>query len=269
MSQQSTNEVRSPSKFAKQDASLIKLDAFIVATRDSGYKGTNSAVAELVDNAIQAKSTSIHVDLYGTQNGIDSLLVSILDDGNGMKPETLRQALRFGGSSRFGDRNGLGRFGMGLPNSSLSQSRRVEVFTWTNEREIWYSYLDVDEVVDGTMAVIPEPIQSRLPENIAHKTGKTGTVVIWSRCDRLDNRRIPTLSRKLIPFLGRVFRYFLWKGVRICVNDQPVRPVDPLYLRSDSAVSGATRFGDDLTYKVSLPSEYRGKETVGNVVVRF
>src|SRR5438094_7351329 len=84
----------------KHDASIIKLDSFILATRDSGYKGTNSAVAELVDNAIQAQSKSIHVDIYATQNENDNLVVRVLDDGYGMDPTTLRQALRFGGSSR-------------------------------------------------------------------------------------------------------------------------------------------------------------------------
>jgi hypothetical protein len=33
---------------------LVALDKFILATRDSGYKGTGSAIAELVDNSLQA-----------------------------------------------------------------------------------------------------------------------------------------------------------------------------------------------------------------------
>jgi hypothetical protein len=40
---------------------LVDLDRFIQATRDSGYKGTGSAVAELVDNARQAGATRIDV----------------------------------------------------------------------------------------------------------------------------------------------------------------------------------------------------------------
>jgi hypothetical protein len=37
-----------------EDTSIIAVDKFILATRDSGYKGTESAVAELVDNSVQA-----------------------------------------------------------------------------------------------------------------------------------------------------------------------------------------------------------------------
>jgi hypothetical protein len=40
----------------KTDCSIIAVDKFIQATRDSGYKGTASAISELVDNAIQARA---------------------------------------------------------------------------------------------------------------------------------------------------------------------------------------------------------------------
>jgi len=114
------------------DWNVVALDKFIQATRDSGYRGTPSAVAELVDNSIQAGSTDIavSVDTVGDPERGCGADICVRDNGCGMDPFTLRQALRFGGSTRFGDRRGLGRFGMGLPNASLSQARRVTVYTW-------------------------------------------------------------------------------------------------------------------------------------------
>ena len=46
-----------------QDCSIIALDKFIQATRDSGYKGTASAISELVDNSIQAGATRIAISV--------------------------------------------------------------------------------------------------------------------------------------------------------------------------------------------------------------
>lgn len=103
--------------------SIVALDRFIEATRDSGYKGTQSAVAELVDNSIQAAATRVWLNVRRTDDEEHPIEVSVTDNGSGMDAFTLRQALRFGGSSRFDDRSGLGRYGMGLPNSSLSQAR--------------------------------------------------------------------------------------------------------------------------------------------------
>src|SRR4051794_5795086 len=93
----------------KEDCSIIALDKFIQATRDSGYKGTASALSELVDNSIQAGASRIAVSVTATVSDDEdkAIQVSVLDNGCGMDPFTLRQALRFGGSTRFGDRSGL------------------------------------------------------------------------------------------------------------------------------------------------------------------
>src|SRR5688572_26975365 len=156
-------------KQSAEDCPIIALDHFIQATRDSGYKGTASAISELVDNSLQAGADRISI-LLAEVGGEFPVEVSVLDNGRGMDPFTLRQALRFGGSSRFGDRSGLGRYGMGLPNSSLSQGCRVSVYTWQSlepqrskakrqavPETVYTSYLDVDEIARGELKNVPVP----------------------------------------------------------------------------------------------------------------
>src|SRR5688572_18835198 len=93
------------------NASIIVLDKFVQATRDSGYRGTVSAIAELVDNSIQAEATDIRINVTSCVDGGDwPIEISVLDNGTGMDRSTLRQSLRFGGSTRFNDRRGLGRY---------------------------------------------------------------------------------------------------------------------------------------------------------------
>src|SRR5258708_4852032 len=94
----------------RETCSIIALDKFIQATRDSGYKGTASAISELVDNSIQADATRIAISVAAKASDDEekSIEVSVLDNGCGMDAATLRQGLRFGGSTRFGDRRGLG-----------------------------------------------------------------------------------------------------------------------------------------------------------------
>ncbi len=145
--------------------SVIDLPRFIQATRDSGYKGTSSAVAELVDNSIQAGASQVVVTITRPVDEPDSPpVIHVADNGSGMTGGVLREALRFGGSTRFGARHGLGRFGMGLPNASLSQSTRVEVVTWTSPRSAFVSYLDVDEIAAGVMSEVPLPKRTAIPD---------------------------------------------------------------------------------------------------------
>jgi anti-sigma regulatory factor (Ser/Thr protein kinase) len=263
---------------------IVALDKFIQATRDSGYKNTASAISELVDNSIQAGATKVAISVMLHPENEKAIDVCVLDDGCGMDPFTLQQALRFGGSSRFGDRSGLGRYGMGLPNASLSQTRRVTVYTWQSLRQdyggiskrrsrvkqevpdrIYRSYLDVDEIIRGEMVEVPRPKLVSAP--ITQFQTASGTLVVWNCCDRLDSRRISTITRKLGAELGRRFRHFLWKGLTITINGDSVRPFDPLYLHSDTEVAGARPFGEELRYEIAVNGSEPSK--TGWVLVRF
>src|SRR5438105_366865 len=189
-----------------EDFSLVAVYKFILATRDSGYQGMESAVAELVDNALQAGAQRIVVNVAA--DGDDDphpLRIIVQDDGSGMDRRILRQALRFGGSTRFNDRSGLGRYGMGLLNSSLIQARRVEVYSWQRGAHPWFSFLDVDEIAEGRIAQVPDPKSSTFPNWFDKPKSPSGTLIVWTRCDRLDHRRPGTIARKLHVPLGRIF----------------------------------------------------------------
>ena len=252
---------------AKQEFSIVAVDKFIQATRDSGYKGTPSAVSELVDNALQAGATDISIALTSDEDKDQHpLVLSVLDNGSGMDALTLRTALRFGGSTRFDDRRGLGRYGMGLPNSSFSQAKRVTVHSWSSyDGDVLRSYLDIDEIASGALTEVPDPEWVSRPHFVNGQA--TGTAVTWTRCDRLDNRRISTLTRKLLFSLGRRFRYFLWDGISIKVNGDAVEPIDPLFLHSSAYFNGATQFGEALVFEISASTEDRFR--TGTVQVRF
>lgn len=260
-----------------ENYTIVREDRFIEATRDSGYKSTASAISELADNAFQAGANNfiVHFDSevepYSGKGKPKSPVVRevvCVDDGSGMTPDVLRNSLRFGGTTRFNDRDGLGRYGMGLPNSSASQCRRVEVYTWQNKGEVHFSFLDIDEVAAGEMLVIPEPKVVEVPDRYRHlASSDSGTLIIWTKCDRLDsNGREDTLTRELPWSLGQTYRYYLARGKSIRVNGREVKPFDPMYLMPDAKHSGATPHGALIEYKLPVPKKF-GATSI--VTVRF
>ncbi len=232
------------------DTPVVELQNFIQAIRDAGYRGTGSAIAELVDNSFEAEATSVAIEIRGEGSPEDPRTILVRDDGHGMTPKIIRTALQFGGSSRFGQRQGTGRFGMGLPNSSVSQARRVEVFSWTTPRRTWWSYLDVDEIKEGALASVPEPRRRRLPSQYGDDSVPTGTVVVWHKCDRLSLKRTSSLLKALRRELGRVFRMVLWSGRQLLVNGETVLPIDPLLVRDGGSPRGAKLYGPVLEYDI-------------------
>lgn len=234
---------------------IIALHRFIEATRDAGYKSISSALAELIDNSIQAGADKIEIAFDRPEKG--ELTVTISDNGCGMKPSTLRTALQFGGSTRFNSRLNIGRFGMGLPNSSLSQARRVEVITWRKPSNVWRSYLDVDEIASGELKSVPAPRRM----NCKSTKSDSGTVVVWKKCDRLEFKNEKSYLAKIRKILGRLFRKHIWDGKEIIVGGESVKPIDPLFLSSPD-MENAVPFGPILEYEISVPTDLYRTSTV-------
>lgn len=243
---------------------IILIENFIQATRDSGYRGTYSALAEIIDNSIEAEAASIEIKIEKEGIGVErKYSISIIDDGLGMTAAELNQAIQFGGSSKFNSRKGLGRYGMGLPNSSLSQAKRIEVITWKSKRSIYKNYLDVDEIAKGKIKSIPKAEKIISSSVILHS--ETGTIVRWEKCDRLSYKNLKNLTDNLSKELGRIFRYAIWKGIRITVNNQEVLPIDPLFLKAGNNLIGGKIYGEELIYDVKIP----GKQSTSKIAVRF
>lgn len=249
------------SKYRTGEYPLVAIQTFIEATRDSGYKSTAAALSELVDNSFEAEASTVSVCL---SEDADGRCITVTDDGTGMSPQTMQLALQFGGSTRFNSRLGTGRYGMGLPNGSLSQARRVDVYSWTDPGKIWTNYLDVDEIVSGGISSVPAPSRFKPDADDGAPTSPTGTVVALTKCDRLDFRTQKTQAKYLHLAFGRSFRHQLYSGKKLLINGERVKPLDPLFLRTGNNLIGAEPHGPILRYDVASPG---GK--VSQISVRF
>ena len=85
------------------------------------------AVADLVDNSIDAGASKVIVRLWLTGGHITG--VTVADDGQGMSNDEMSEAMRFGSSGIERDVGGprLGKFGLGLKSASFSQCRDLAV----------------------------------------------------------------------------------------------------------------------------------------------
>jgi histidine kinase/DNA gyrase B/HSP90-like ATPase len=235
---------------------LLVSSNFIRAVRESGYLSISTALAELIDNSLQASATQVAITI--TRETADALPeIVVTDDGVGMSKPELELCLRFGGSSRFNARESFGRFGMGLPAASLSQARRVEVTAWQDGLPEHTVALDVDAIAAGN-----EP--TLVGRRGQRSTNKSGCRVRWLQCDRIEYRRLAWLERSLHRELGRTYRRFLRAGLSITINGTTVEAVDPTLLTTTVEGATARLAFDELQYEL---------ETVGGstsiVTVRF
>jgi sensor histidine kinase regulating citrate/malate metabolism len=133
---------------------IVPTHLAVQAMRDNGYKNAAYAIAELMDNAIQAGASQVELLCGERKQQVEGRKrsrieqIAVLDNGRGMDANVLRLALQFGNGTHLDEdkHTGIGRFGMGLPSSSISQCQRVDVWSWQNGLEnILHTYLDLPE----------------------------------------------------------------------------------------------------------------------------
>lgn len=211
--------------------------SLIESMRAVGYS-VEAAIADLIDNSLSAASKTISIKY----NATDDPFVAILDDGHGMSPDELTNAMRHGSHNPTSTRssNDLGRFGLGLKTASLSQCRKLTVVSKKNgltSARCWN--LDVVEDTGRWLVVVPrhEDIQT-LPMYQKLESQVSGTLVAWQSLDKLTagaNDPEKEMTTKLAPLyehLALVFHRFLQKEdgiepVHITVNGLPLPERDP------------------------------------------
>ncbi len=248
---------KSNNRTTEQEHSLIPPYLAVTAMRDNGYRNITYALAELVDNSIQAQASHIEIHccerlIPGERTRRNIHQIAVLDNGSGMTKETLRAALQFGNGAYLKDRSGIGRFGMGLPSSSISQCRKVEVWTWQgNSNEPLYSYIDIDEVESGELTTVPVPRVKEIPQiwkKAARTLGHSGTLVVWSNLDRCLWKTAKTIIKNSELTIGRMYRKYIAKN-RVKIRmvsfleehpndfdiDEQAKVNDPIYLMVPSS----------------------------------
>lgn len=227
--------------------------------------GTTYAIAEIIDNSIQWKRSDVDCEINivlieyaskGSNWKLDEIL--IVDNGVGMDKQTIEVCLNFGGGKNHGtEENGkLGKFGLGLPYSSCSQSPNYHVFSWEDRDSLYKVHRDhskyksnepvVAEIVEK-LNDLPDYIYECIPEV---KSYKSGTIVNWKSCDKLDVSQAKTLINHINQKLGRIYRHYINNGVKINfivlrttdrkhfdkVNDlcNPIGVFDPMFLMTNT-----------------------------------
>src|SRR6266849_8680226 len=131
----------------KATVPLFFAQTLIQSLRDVGYNHTTSALCEHVDNAIQAGATEIRVYFRQTgKKGDYQIDAAVYDNGSGMSPTVLKVATSFGGSTTFGNRKGIGSFGMGMKTAALSMSAAMELYSWQEPGAFYSMILDVEAI---------------------------------------------------------------------------------------------------------------------------
>ncbi|MFC6538069.1 ATP-binding protein [Nonomuraea salmonea] len=194
-----------------------------------------TALADLVDNSIDAGATCVLIRLVRKKGRLRSLYV--IDNGKGMSPSFIDTAMTVGGQRAYGSKD-LGHFGIGLQSASFSQARALTVIA----RAVGYGpvgrrlLLDnqnfMAEIVSDDFACEEFEREWGIPQ-----TG-TGTLIRWDDVFGFPLTREPERVEEFISVttqnvqnhLGLVFHRLIEHGtvsILLDVEDADLEQVSP------------------------------------------
>jgi len=219
---------------------------FLDSLRALGYSA-ELAFADIVDNSITAHADCVQIFLAPVDGRC-----AFIDNGRGMSPEELTEAMRHGGNIMAQHRSDtdLGRFGLGLKTASLSQCRRLVVVSKRNTdahpvARIW----DLDEIERAANWVLLSSDDSgevlKLPYATMLMDQGSGTLVLWEKLDRFINHgQTPEDAFQhrldlIEPHLSLTYHRFLSasgkdRSLKILINGRLIQPTDPFFTKNSA-----------------------------------
>ena len=226
----------------EQDVELLPdPERSVTGLRDTGYN-FNTAIADIVDNSIAANATKVSI-LVNMTPEMD-VTIYIADNGIGMNRDGLLNAMKYGSKERP-EKSSLGKFGLGLKTASTSFGKKLALVSRSADDDIvrkvqW----DLDYIAEKGKWLLQSPAISDDELDMLDEIteGGTGTLVVWSKIDRLlkDYKSYTNARKGLLKYiealrfhLSMVYQRFLdtaderAKNVEIILNDVPLSAWDP------------------------------------------
>ena len=211
------------------------------------------AIADIVDNSIQADASEIAIDVISKDHGVEPCIY-IYDNGKGMNFDEMKTAMTFASDKEYSKKD-LGKFGLGLKTASLSQCNVLTVCSRPKPQHGKRSVLNICEW-DRTEVYVSNKWNVLNPKYEAlddwkkeilsrfDKLEEGGTLIIWSEMQDVIkdlysedfNKRkdyLAKMLKKTEEHLSIVFHKFIQnqipgkKKVKIYLSENELDSFDP------------------------------------------
>jgi hypothetical protein len=213
--------------------------------RDTGYD-FYTASADVIDNCISADANNINILIELESDG--RKFVYFGDDGHGMNEKEIFDGMRYGARARE-NLASLGKFGLGLKTASSSICLKYSIISRRDASASLHKFSwDLEHVEKvNKWEMLKENVSPDEEDIFDELCGDIGTLVIWSRCDKLlskafsepggtkEQTAIKRRRDKLSEHCALIFHKYLneeelkFRNINITIQNKRVKHWNPFY----------------------------------------
>ena len=201
-----------------------------------GYTPT-SALCDIIDNSVRAKAKNIrilivkeHPDFNDSRkNNVKEYLV--VDDGDGMDEQGLKEALKLGSTADFYEPNSLSKFGLGLKSAAFSQGDELHLISSTGGEPFRKFIVSLPAIAANNKYFARQVSLSHDDEKLTteYLTEGKGTIVRIGEVRKVNHPSVKKTVEDLTIRAGVIYYYFIQDGVEIFIGEQPIPGFDVLF----------------------------------------
>lgn len=207
------------------------------------------AICDIVDNAVSAGAKNVYIKILKLDEGLNDNRRNnvsqylIIDDGSGMTPDQVGNALDLGSDASLYSEGTLSKFGLGLKSASFANGDRLEIVSGI-DGAFHKEYVDLGEIEDEYFSCTDDITQEDQELIDEYLPGGTGTIVRVAKIRNVEHPSVNAVIGELKKKLGVIYYYFIKDcGLHIHLlngageEPQTIAPYDPLFV--DEIVDGA------------------------------
>jgi hypothetical protein len=203
-----------------------------------GYN-TVSAITDIIDNSVRAKAQNITVLIQKERKDFTDRKrnnvreYTIIDDGNGMNEDEIKEALKLGSSELSYEKNSLSKFGLGLKSACFSQADLLEIISSNGKGPFIKYIVSLQEVINKKKYLAHKKKTDDYDNDLISKylANKKGTIVRISNVRKINHPSVSKTVEELLLKLGVIYFYFLKNDdLTINIGNKKINPIDPLFI---------------------------------------
>jgi len=198
-----------------------------------------TALADLMDNSVQAKASKITLKIIREAKKADSARNNvkeyiIIDNGLGMSQNSILKSLELGASDAHYPGDSLSKFGLGLKSASFSQGEILDVISRDDKSVPFIKYqVSLPLIRKENKYLVDNPQLDNDDIELAETYLKesTGTIVRIREVRKINHPPIKRTVDALQEKVGVIYYYFMKNNkLEIEIDDKLIDSVDPLFI---------------------------------------